>query len=179
MIYKFKYKLIKNILSKYFDIKELNFNVANENTVVTIDIKNNFNCFLHVNEHEIPFEFEGSMSLVSELNNLKQKFIIAKTMEYLPEDGIALISDGCFDINLKMVSGFGFPVILIGDEDYIIAVPITNEFDDEDIESLVVSFIKYDQERGFPDYKLLKIKVSQEILSSLSFDLMDTELFEI
>lgn len=178
MKYRFKYKLIKNNISKYFNIRELNLNVANENTFVNIDIDENYKCQLSINQNEAPVVFEGDCYLVESLELLKQMFVIAKAVEYIPYGEDVVLTDGDICTYIKIVEGFGFPVILIGDADYIIGVPVTNEFDDSDVESLVASLKKCEEEHGFPYYQDLKIKVSDQVLSSLSIGLLETNLFE-
>lgn len=181
MIFRFKYKLVKNIVSKYFDVKTLNLGVANENTFVNLGVFPNevgYECSLSINKDEDNCIFNVDEKFVKKLNTLKKKFLIAEASQYLSGDDTFEISDGEYSFHLKTIDAFGFPAVLIGDGDYLLASPVVDEYSDADIEGIVFMLNKLDSDRGFPDESLLKIKTNSEVLSRLSFELLDSNIFE-
>lgn len=178
MIYRFKYKLVKNILSQYFDLKELNFNVANENTFINVVTNDKIFFSLYVNEHEDDFKFNGDEKLVDYLTLLENIFNIAKTTDYLSYGDEITLSDNNVIIHITKLVVFGFPVLLFGDEDYILAIPLSDDFNNENTEDIVIALLNYSENRAFPE-KDFRLFVNENIFSRFPDELKELEFLEI
>lgn len=175
MTYRIKYRLIRNILSDYLSFDELDINVVNINTVLTIDINDEYNCVLSINSDDA-VEFTADKFFVEKLQMFEIKYKIAKVVEYLEPGDSFLIFDEDSEVNVKLVDGFGSHIVLIGNIDYVISVPVSEDFNDEDIDDIVLGFGRYEKCSGFPDASL-KIKLPENIFSRLSIEMFQTNLF--
>ncbi len=178
MVYKFKYKLIKNMLSKYFDLKELNFNVANENTVINISTNDNIFFSLYVNEHEDDFKFNADEKLVNYFSLLNYIFDIANVSEYLLCNEEISIEDKEVCVKITKVIAFGFPALLVGDEDYILAIPLSEDFNNENIEDIAIALLEYSKERAFPECNS-KLVITEDFFSRLPEELKKLNFLDI
>ena len=77
-----------------------------------------------------------------------------------------------YDIEVVTLKSAG----LIGNIDYVISVPVSEDFNDEDIDDIVLGFGRYEKCSGFPDASL-KIKLPENIFSRLSIEMFQTNLF--
>ncbi len=164
MLYKFKYKFLKTMLSDYLSSDELDLSVDNYNTFIDIETFDNY-VELYV-ESEDKIRIDNAVGLIHELSVLQRLFNISRIAECLNLNETFTVGSETY-FGITEVQAFGYPVILIGDNDLIEAVAIDGDFSNEDLESIFAGIVQFANERGFLDLDNLGAHVSGDILFRL------------
>ncbi len=81
-------------------------------------------------------------------------------------------------IKITKVIAFGFPALLVGDEDYILAIPLSEDFNNENIEDIAIALLEYSKERAFPECNS-KLVITEDFFSRLSEELKKLNFLDI
>lgn len=161
MIYSFKYKFLKKILPPGI----LNLGVDNFDTVVNIEIDNGELFAYTDGEDKIKLEKIANINI--KLEFLEKISRIAQIIECMSYNEEILILGAENPIGVTKIKALNSVVILVGDKDYMEAIPLEGDFSVDDFESIMFGLINFANERDFPSASDLKVSVSGSIFFRL------------
>lgn len=161
MVYSFKYKFLKKVLP----VGLLSLSADNFDTVVNIEV-NDDGLFAYIDGDD-KIQLDKVDGVENSLKLLEKIFRISQIVECMSYNEEIFIYGAETPIGVSKIKALGCVVILIGDSDYMDAIPLEGDFSVDDLESIMFGFINFANERDFPNVKDLKVSVSGTIFYRL------------
>lgn len=167
MLYKAKYKLVKEYISKYLKEEDIAISVDNANTEVVIETDDGINYSVYFNKSDGVVSFAGDENLANELELLSVKHQVAEIVKYLGVNNEIRVRDNNFCVYIKKIFEFKTDAVMIGNKDHIICVVVDNPWTDYDSEDIVLGLTQFEHDRGFPELKNLVVEIPMSIYYEL------------